>query len=105
LIGLTKAKEAMAKKQRKKAIPTETAADPYRECVVGELAKLDLAIGELDANIDGAVTARDQLVIVRSCLKDGLLNRPTQVACSFKEPEIELGDDNEVTLTFEKNDG
>ena len=94
----------MSKRKKKRTEPIEAAVDPYRECIIEELAKLDLAIGELDANIEAAASARGQLSIVRSCLKDGLLNRPTQMECSFKEPEIELDDDNEITLTFEKKD-
>jgi len=79
--------------------------DPYRESVIGEMAKLDLTIDELESKIQEASFARDHLLTIRSCLKDGLFNRPTQMECSFKEPEIELGDDNEVTLTFEKKEG
>jgi hypothetical protein len=81
----------MAKKKKQRgAVPIETVTDPYRESVIDEMAKLDSAIDELDAQIKAAVAGRAHLAAIRSCLKDGLLNRPTQMEYAFAEPTIEL---------------
>lgn len=95
----------MSKRKRKKTETIEAVADPYRESVIDEITKLDLAMNELDSKIQEAAFARDHLCTIRSCLKDGLINRPTQMEYSFEEPEIKLSDDNEIALTFEKKDG
>jgi hypothetical protein len=64
----------MAKKKKQRgAVPIET-----------------VTIDELDAQIKAAVAGRAHLAAIRSCLKDGLLNRPTQMEYAFAEPTIEL---------------
>ena len=81
----------MAKKRKQKGpAAIETVVDPYRGSVIDEMAKLDTAIGELDIQIQGAIAGRAHMESIRSCLKDGLLNRPTQMEYALVEPSIEL---------------
>ena len=76
------------KKKQNQTAPIEAVTDPYRASVIDEMAKLDGAIEELDIQIQGAVATRKHMEAIRSCLKDGLVSRPTQMEYAFVEPEI-----------------
>ena len=92
--------------KRKKKTELVEVEDLHTKVVKAEIQKLDQAIEELDSKIGDAVEARTSLDAIRTCMQTGLDLMHKQTEISFDvEPEIEVSDDNEITLTFENKDG